>query len=365
MESPDDVLVAGAGPVGLVLAMLLARRGHRVTVVEPRRAGEPPEVKCNHVAARSMEVFRRLGVSATVRAAGLPDDYPHDISYRTSTVGLELTRIHIPGRRTRLTDKSGPDGGWPTVEPPHRINQLYLEPILYAHAAAMPGITFIHRARVEQVRQDANGVTARVVGVDDDASRTLRARYLVGCDGGRSTVRKEIGARLHGDDVIQRVQSTYIRARGLIERMRTPPAWAMFTYSRVRSGNVYAIDGRETWLVHNYLRPDEPDFDSVDRAWAIRAILGVEADFPFEEISREDWYGRRLVADKFRDRRVFLCGDACHLWVPYAGYGMNAGIADAENLAFHLAAVLDGWGGEAALEAYVHERQPITEQVSH
>src|SRR5258708_33098269 len=90
------------------------------------------------------------------------------------------------------------------------------------------------------------------------------------------------------------------------------------------------MEGRETWLVQNYLREEEPGYESVDRDWAIRTILGVGQDFRYEVISNEDWVGRRLVADRFRDRRVFICGDAAHLWIPHAGYGMNAGIADAE-----------------------------------
>lgn len=98
---------------------------------------------------------------------------------------------------------------------------------------------------------------------------------------------------------------------------------------------------------------------------AIREILGVGPDFHYEVISKEDWIARRLVADKFRDRRVFICGDAAHLWIPNAGYGMNAGIADAADLSWMIAATLDGWAGPAVLDAYEAERQPITEQASH
>jgi hypothetical protein len=128
---------------------------------------------------------------------------------------------------------------------------------------------------------------------------------------------------------------------------------------------VFAIDGRSTWLVHNHLKPTELEFDSVDRDASIRNILGVGPDFRYEIISKEDWTGRRLVANRFRDRRVFIAGDAAHLWVPYAGYGMNAGIADALNLSWLMGAVLQGWGAESMLGAYEAERQPITQQVSH
>src|SRR5207248_2152101 len=159
--------------VGLTLAIDLAQRGLDVAVVELRHRGEPPSVKCNHVAARSMEIFRRLGVAAALRRAGLPEEFPNDVVYRTTMVGAEL------------------------------------------------------------------------------------ARFPIGCDGGRSEVRRQIGATLAGTAVVQRVQSTYIRAPALLGLQTTPPAWGNFSLNPRRSGNAYAIDGRETWLVHNYLRPDE------------------------------------------------------------------------------------------------------------
>jgi 2-polyprenyl-6-methoxyphenol hydroxylase-like FAD-dependent oxidoreductase len=357
------VLIVGAGPVGLTLALDLARRGVPVTVAELRRAGEPPEVKCNHVSARSMEIFRRLGVAALLRDAGLPADFPNDVAYRTTATGAELSRIPIPCRRDRYTATGGPDTWWPTPEPPHRINQIFMEPLLFEAVRATPGVRILSRSRVEAVAQGPDRVCATVRDLDDGSARRIEAGFLVGCDGGRSTVRRAIGARLTGDAVVQRVQSTYIRAPALLG-MVGRPAWAMFALNPRRSGNVYAIDGRETWLVHNYLKPDEDDFEAIDRDWAIRTILGVGPDFAYEVLSREDWIGRRLVADRFRDRRVFLCGDAAHIWVPYAGYGMNAGIADAAGLAWLLAAHLAGWAPAAILDAYERERLPITEQVS-
>ncbi|CCD99992.1 FAD-dependent oxidoreductase [Bradyrhizobium sp. STM 3809] len=360
-----QVLIIGAGPVGLTAAMDLASRGIDVVVAEIRRAGEPPNVKCNHVSARSMEVFRRLGIVQQVRNGGLPADFPNDCAYRTTVVGRELTRIPIPSRQDRYTAKGGPDTDWPTPEPPHRINQIYLEPILFACAEAQPGITLLNRVQLETFEQGDTGVIARARDLDTEQDITISADYLIGCDGGRSTVRRLIGSRLGGTDVVQRVQSTYIHAPALKDLITQKPAWMTMSLNPRRCGTTVAIDGRDNWLIHNHLAADEIEFDSVDRDWALRTILGVDERFQYEIISKEDWIGRRLVADRFRDRRAFICGDAAHLWIPYAGYGMNAGIADAVDLCWMLAGVIQGWAAPALLDAYEAERQPITEQVSH
>ncbi|MRD49203.1 FAD-dependent oxidoreductase [Caenimonas koreensis DSM 17982] len=360
-----DVLVVGAGPVGLTLAMDLASRGVRVTIVETRRYAEPPNVKCNHVAARSMETFRRLGVAQALRNAGLPADHPNDVVFRTSVCGTELTRIPIPCRRDRYSATGGPDTWWPTPEPPHRINQIFLEPLLLQHAASLAQVTLLNRTQCMSFEQGDGFVTATLRSLDTDAEQHITAGFLVGCDGGSSGVRKLMGAKLEGTAVIQRVQSTYIRAPQLKAMIPQPLAWSYYSVNPRRCGTMFAIDGHDTWLVHNHLNPNEPEFDSVDRDWSIKQILGVPQDFEYEVISKEDWVGRRLVADKFRDRNVFIAGDAAHLWVPYAGYGMNAGIADATNLAWVLAARVQGWGGEVILDAYEAERMPITMQVSN
>jgi 2-polyprenyl-6-methoxyphenol hydroxylase-like FAD-dependent oxidoreductase len=362
MES--SVLIVGAGPVGLTLAIDFAWRGIDVTVVETRDRAAPPEPKCNHVAARTMETFRRLGIADKIRNAGLPADYPHDISYRTSFTGQELTRIRIPCRRDRFTATDAADGNWPTPEPPHRINQIFLEPILFEHAASQKRITILNRTSAEDVVIEDEGASVILRDLDTGSVRRVDCRFLIGCDGARSVVRKAIGAEFSGDAIIQRVQSTFIRAPGLVDRQQHQSAWGTGAINPRRSGMVYAIDGTERWLVHNYLRPNEDDFEAVDRDGCLRTILGVDADFKYEMISKEDWYGRRLVSNKFRDRCAFIAGDAAHIWVPYAGFGMNAGIADAMNLSWLLAAYLNGWAAEGILNAYEAERWPITSQVS-
>jgi len=363
-----DVVVVGAGPVGLILAMDLAWRGVDVVVLETRQRGEPPSVRSNHVSARSMEIFRRLGVARQVRDAGLPADYPNDVVYRTAFLGRELSRIKIPCRAERYTSKDGPDTWWPTPEPPHRINQIYLEPVLVDHLTAMPEARIRHGTSLVDFEQGADGVIARAKETGSDRGIAISCKYLIGCDGGRSLVRKKIGASLSGDAVLQHVQSSYIRAPQLLPMLRAQggtPAWGSFALNPRQPGNVYAIDGKDNWLVHVYLKDGVTDFEAVDRDGAIRTVLGVDDSFTYQLLAKEDWIGRRLITDKARDRRVFICGDACHLWVPYAGYGMNAGIADAVNLAWTLAATLEGWAGDNMLKAYEAERLPITAQVSH
>ncbi len=359
-----DVVIAGAGPVGLSLALELANHGVRSVVIERKYKNAPTTVRCNHVSSRSMEFFRKNGFANAVRSAGLPAEYAQDCSYRTSTSGKELSRIKIAASGERFTAKdTGVDAHWPTAEPPQRVNQIYLEPIMIEAALARDEITVLFEHELTDFSQDADTVRASVKAKDGTLLQ-VEASFLAGCDGGNSMVRQAIGSELHGDAVIQRVQSTYLRAPGLIAQMQVDPCWCMFSMNPRRSGNIYSIDGKELWLVHNYLRESEPDFDSVDRDRCIRDIFGVGPDFEYEALNIEDWYGRRLVVDKLREGRVFLAGDSAHLWVPYAGYGMNAGIADAINLGWILAGAVNGWGGDKLLDAYVAERGPITDQVS-
>ena len=358
------VLIVGAGPVGLTLAIDLAWRGIEVTIVERRHADAVPNVRCNQISARSMELFRRLGVAAMLREAGLPADYPNDVTSCTTVTGVELSRVTIPARAQRYTATSGPDTGWPTPEPPHRINQIYFEPLLFAYAAAQKRIRMLGGTVVEGVIYNEREVVATARNLESGDELSITCSYLVGCDGGKSTIRKAIGAALQGTPVIQRVQSTCIRAPRLAGLLQKKRAWMYFSLNPRRCGTTIAVDGHHTWLIHNFFYQNEPTFESVDRDWSIRNILGVGSDFQYEILSKKDWYGCRLVADRFRDGRVFICGDAAHLWLPHAGYGMNAGIADAATLSWLMAARLRGWAPPAILDAYEAERIPVADQVS-
>ena len=200
------VLIVGAGPVGLTLAIDLAWRGVDVTVAELRATGEAPSVKCNVISSRSMEIFRRLGVATKLLEVGLPADYPNDVVSRTTMTGIELSRITIPSRADRYTAAEGVGNRWPTPEPPHRVNQSYFEPVLSAHASSQSRIRILNRTAVENYTQDEFGVTAVARDLDSGKQTSISCTYLVGCDGGKSIIRNGIGARLAGTREFQRVQ---------------------------------------------------------------------------------------------------------------------------------------------------------------
>ncbi|KKW89308.1 FAD-dependent oxidoreductase [Sphingobium chungbukense] len=357
-----SVLIVGAGPVGMTLALDLASRGVEVAVVEKRAEHAPPRQRCNHISARTLEIFRRLGVAAEIRDAGLPANYPQDVAYVTTLTGHELTRIRIPARADRFGSVGYADSDWPTPEPPHRCNQMYFEPILQRHIQASPRIRIFYDHEVIETTQDDSGVIVRARIAGSDKELLFRAEYLVGCDGGVSTIRKAIGASFEGASVISGTRSVLVRAPALLGMLHNKPAWMTWFVNPGGFGCVVAMNGTDLWAFHIWLPSRAPDFDSVDPEIAIRAAVG--GDLEYDIISIDDWYGRRLIASRFRDSRIFIAGDAAHIWIPFAGYGMNAGIADAMNLSWQLAGVINGWGDPGLLRAYEVERHPVTDQVS-
>ena len=362
-----QVTVIGAGPVGLTVAMDLAMRGIRVTVIESRSEDDPADAKCNTVAARTMEVFRRLGVANEVRAAGLSDDFPTDVLYCTAVTGEEITRIPLPSRNERLSPNghSAPgylDSDWPTPEPVVRVSQLYLNPILYRHAKTFELVTLLPETSFVRYENGEGGVLVHCETKTGE-QLSISSRYMIGCDGASSAVRKQMGVRLTGDAEIARSRSTLVRSRAIKSLFPGKPAWMTWCLNPRVTGTVVAIDGEELWLIHRTMTLQN-EFDSVDIDQSIRDVLGVDETFDWEVVHHQDWTARRMVAEKFRDSNVFICGDAAHIWVPFAGYGMNAGIADGTNLSWLMAAVLNGQADEAILDAHERERHPITEQVS-
>ncbi|MFF9490170.1 FAD-dependent monooxygenase [Streptomyces sp. NPDC014676] len=348
-----EVLIVGAGPAGLTLAIDLARRGVACHVVEAtEERGINP--RCNTTSARSMEIFRRLGVADDIRRAGLPQDYPTSIHYRTTLTGAEIFRIDLPSAGDVLAGVGKQD--WPTPEPQHRVSQLFLEPILEGHASKLPGLTLERGTRLVEFHQHDDHVEAVVekAGV----RRTVRCAYLVGCDGAHSTVRRRLGIRYEGVEAIRKFVSTFLRSPELGRLATRDKAWTYWTYGR-RIASLIAIDGDALWLHHVAFSPDH-DTEAEDPEKLLREAVGESVAHEVLGVVR--WTGRRLVAQRYRSGRVFLAGDAAHIWIPVGGFGMNAGIQDAATLGWMLAAVHHGWASPAVLDAYELERKPVGEQ---
>ena len=363
-----DVIIVGAGPVGMTAALDLAQRGIRVAIIEKRDISTPADARCNSISSRTMEMFRSLGFSEEVRASGLPDEHPTDVTYATSFLDKPFARIRLPSRAERYGQNGRsapgfPDSHWLTPEPVVRLSQMYLEPVLQRKVQACEYIKSFWACEATQVIDNGDSVT---VHAQFDANEPLHldAAYVIGTDGASSIVRKSLGFQFEGDADLGRTRSTLIRTTELRDKINFRPPWMAWTLSQEGTGTVIAIDGNELWLVHCALPHRAKDFSDLDLDLGIRRVLGVDPDFTYEIVHQKDWTARRLVSNKFRKGRVFIAGDAAHVWIPAAGYGMNAGIADVTNLTWMLAGVINGWADQSLLDAHELERHPITEQVS-
>lgn len=364
-EIKTSVLIVGAGPVGTTMAMDLKRRGVDVLVVERNNfEQEPWMARCNTVAARTMEIWRSLGLAKKVRAAGLPDDYPTDVMWTTRANGFEIARLPLSSRNTRFSDMSVADAGWPTAEPVHRVSQLLIDPILHQHASSDMGVQFIGGSEVTGYRETGSGVIANIMPVNGDPAYEIHCDYLIGCDGGRSTIRREMGVEFIGDDEIYRARATLIRAPWMLDHLKTPKAWMTWYLGPGTLGGMIAVNGKDLWLVHVNLPYGEKDFSAVDLHASIRDELDLPPELQYDVLHQQDWIARRRIAERYRLGRVFLCGDAAHIWAPWAGHGMNTGIVDAVSLSWQLAAVIQGWGSVSMLDCYELERHEVDKQIS-
>jgi 2-polyprenyl-6-methoxyphenol hydroxylase-like FAD-dependent oxidoreductase len=351
IDSNTFVLIVGGGPVGLTAAIELSARGVPYVLVNDNldTASHP---KCNNTNARSMEHFRRLGIAGELRSEGLPPGLARASAYVTRFCGYEY------GRQPR------PYSDWPTPELPNTVSQIVLERALKRVAERASGAQIHFGWRMLGFAQDHDGVTAQVESVTTGERQAIRARYLLGIDGASSTVRKALGFGMVGEDgTTQRafmggtMLSSYIRAPTLMAASGRTPTHMTWIINRDMRAMMYSQDGRETWVVH-YQVPRDVDWRGVDTRAVIATMLG--ADVPFEIISGGPWTGGlALVAERYQAGRVFLAGDAAHLFTPLGGLGMNTGIGDVMNLAWKIAAEHQGWAGPRLVGTYEGERRPF------
>jgi 2-polyprenyl-6-methoxyphenol hydroxylase-like FAD-dependent oxidoreductase len=345
-EAAIPVLIAGAGPVGLALAIELGRLGIDCMVVE-KRDGTVPVPKMSQVSARAMEFCRRWGIAGTVRRAGWPAHLPGDVVYQRSFTGPELARLRIPAY-------AAPDRLAFTPESPCHCPQIFFDPILAAHARTLAPVRLRYRIGLESFSRDETSVRAVLRDGETGTAETVTARYLVGCDGPGGVVRDALGIGLGGLGVVAHSINIFFRSAEMVNLH--DKGWARFHRSIDETGcwsEMIAIDGQELWRLSVY---DDPSPEPDAEGYLLRLFGG---PFPHEIINVQCWERRDYVAERYGDGRVFIAGDAAHQNSPTGGYGMHTGVEDAMNLAWKLAAMIDGWGGPRLLTSYEPERRPV------
>jgi len=355
----SDVLIVGAGPTGLTLAIDLGRRGVRCTLIEqkPEPAFLP---KMERINARSMEIYRRMGLSEKIRAAGLRADCPMDVYIVLSLTQPPLLHLAYPSVAQAQAQTRTTNNGTLPLEPYQLISQYTLEPLLKSVAESVPAVAVRFGCEFLSLQQDAHGVTARV----RDASRgkkggeaVIRAAYLVGCDGGASPVRRELGIDLSGEANLLALRQALFRCDELFARLpigNGPGRGRHYHVADDKATFLIMQDSTKHWTLHSMRDSDAEMKLAFERTVGIRVA--------YEMLSCAPWRQNLLLADRYGKDRVFIAGDAAHLVIPTGGLGMNSGVGDAIDLSWKLAATLAGWGGPNLLKSYEVERRQIGER---
>ena len=347
-----DVLIVGAGPTGLTLAIDLGRRGIRCTIIEQKEAPAflPKMERAN---ARTMEIYRRMGLADRIRAAGLRADCPMDVYIVLSMNQPPLLRLPYPSVAQAKRDIRATTDGTAPLEPYQLISQYTLEPLLKSVAESMPAVTVRFGCEFLSLQQDPAGVTASVKDRQGGAQQ-IRAAYLVGCDGGASPVRRQLGIRLRGEGNTLALRQALFRCDTLFERLpigNGPGQGRHYHVADAKATQLIMQDSTRHWTLHSIVDSD------AEMKTQFEQTVGIAVDY--EMLSCNPWRQNLLLADRYQMDRVLLAGDAVHLVIPTGGLGMNSGVGDAVDLAWKLAGTLQGWGGPNLLAAYEFERRQI------
>jgi 2-polyprenyl-6-methoxyphenol hydroxylase-like FAD-dependent oxidoreductase len=368
LPSETSVFIAGGGPFGLMLANELGRRGIAVILAD-EKDGTTRNVQANATQARTMEHYRRLGFADEVRALGMPPDFPTDIAYFTRFATHELARFSLPSARDARQLVRTLSGSWSAAELPHRCNQKFIEPVLRRHAERLPGVSVRFGWRMTGFDAFNDEVHVHAEPVSGGPSLKVKANYLVGGDGPRSLVRQALGIRYAGetgvtrDFVGGRMYAVYCRIPSFYRDLPHAPAWMNVNFNHERRCFMPAVDGKGEFAFHTQLKAHEEETRVTDASAAAMVQQAIGAPLAVEVLARDAWTaGHSLVAERFGAGRVFIGGDAAHLFTPTGGLGYNTAVEDAVNLGWKLAAVLKGQAAPRLLESYEAERRPLAQR---
>lgn len=352
---PDpEVVIVGAGPVGLGLAIELGQRDIRCLVVERNdRVGYNPRAKLTNV--RSREHLRRWGIADALRAASpMSPDYPPNIVFATRLSGPQLARFENAFNCERnRNDLYSEEAQW--------VPQYTLENVLRARAATLPSVEFRFNARLVNASQRDGCVVAFVSNEAGDETAPITCSYLVGADGGRSAVREIMGAKMIGQRAISRNFNVMFRAptlASLHQHGRAIQYWLVNSDVPCLCG---PMDNEGLWYLIATKIDGDVDPSSIEPRELVHRATGL--DFEMQIVGTDPWVAHCLIADRYSQGRVFLAGDSCHLHPPFGGFGLNMGLGDAVDLGWKLAASLRGWGGTGLLASYEVERRAVHERV--
>ncbi|MCZ8291914.1 MAG: FAD-dependent oxidoreductase [Hylemonella sp.] len=360
-----DVLIAGGGPCGLMLANELGRRNIRCLLVDPK-PGTAFNPQANATQARTMEHFRRLGFAQEIRSMGLPPDHPTDIAYLTRFAGTELARLRLPTAAAAPQAIKAMSGSWSAAELPHRVSQKFVEVKLREHAQRLPSVEVRYGWQLKSFTDTGSGIEAVVQAVEGGEPLAVQAAYLVGADGARSFVRKQLGIAWGGGTGFKRkfmggkMLAVYLKAPDFYARNTNDRAWMYVVVNPQLRAFIMSVDGVSEFAFHIQMADDDAT-EALTEADARRLFsLAYGQDIEIEILSMATWLaGHALVAESFQRGRVLMGGDAVHLFTPTGGLGYNTAVEDAVNLGWKLAAVLKGQAGTALLESYERERRPL------
>jgi 2-polyprenyl-6-methoxyphenol hydroxylase-like FAD-dependent oxidoreductase len=358
------VLIAGGGPCGLMLSIELGRRGVASILVD-RKDHTAVNPQANATQARTMEYYRRLGFADEIRALGLPEDYPTDIAYFTRYTGSELARFGLPSSSKARAVARDQSGVWNAAELPHRVSQKFVEEVLRRHAEEIEINSVNYGVQLVGFEERAGSVLATVEDVESGERTTVEADYLIGVDGARSFVRRQLGIRYAGETGVERdffggkMVAIYFRAPDFYDKVPHGRAWMYWAFNPERRSWCAAVNGRDEFAFHTQLKKDESEDVTDERARELFAqAMGTSLDI--ELLAVDTWIaGHALVAESLGRGRVYIGGDAAHLFTPAGGLGYNTAVEDAVNLGWKLAATVKGTAGPALLPSYAQERHRV------